>query len=73
MENRQIILNRMLGAIKGQAMRVKGDNQITDEDKLEQADILLDIMKYVQHYTEYSQVIAEHINKKQRLIEKGRG
>lgn len=73
MENKQVLLNRMLNVIKGQAMYVKEDTLITDEEKLEQADILLNIMHYVQHYDEYTQVIAEHERKKQRILERGRG
>lgn len=73
MENKRIILNRMLNVIKGQAMFVKEDQTITDEEKLEQADILLNIMKYVQHYDEYSQVLAEHLRKKQRILNNAKG
>lgn len=68
MENRQQILGKMLGAIKGQAMQLKEDTSIKDKDKLEQANILLDIMGYVRNFNEYSQVIAEHNRKKQRLM-----
>lgn len=68
MENRQQILGKMLGAIKGQAMQLKEDTSIKDRDKLEQANILLDIMGYVRNFNEYSQVIAEHNRKKQRLM-----
>lgn len=73
MENKRIILNRMLNVIKGQAMFVREDQTITDEEKLEQADILLNIMKYVQHYDEYSQVLAEHLRKKQRILNNAKG
>lgn len=58
----------MLGIIKGQAMELKEDNSVSDIDKLEQADILLDIMRYVRNFNEYSQVIAEHNRKKQRIL-----
>lgn len=68
MENRKRALNNMLGAIKGQAMQLKADSTVTDKDKLEQADIMLNIMRYVQNFNEYSQVIAEHLRKKQRLM-----
>lgn len=68
MENRQRILNKMLGAIKGQAMELKADSTVTDKDKLEQANILLDVMGYVRNFNEYSQVLAEHNRKKQRLM-----
>lgn len=67
-EARQQILKRMLNVIKGQAMFVREDDLITDEDRLEQADILLNIMYYVQNYNEYTQVIAEHKRKKAKLI-----
>lgn len=73
MENRQTMLNRMLNVIKGQAMYLKDDTRIKDEDKLERADILLNIMRYIQNYNEYTQVITEHLRKKQRILEKGRG
>lgn len=73
MENKRIILNRMLNVIKGQAMFVREDQTITDEEKLEQADILLNIMKYVQHYDEYSQVLAEHLRKKRRILNNAKG
>lgn len=68
MENRQVILNKMLGAIKGQAMLLKDDSTVADKDKLEQADILLNVIGYVRNFNEYSQVIAEHNRKKQRLM-----
>lgn len=68
MENRKKALNSMLGVIKGQAMQLKADSTVTDKDKLEQADIMLNIMRYVQNYNEFSQVIAEHLRKKQRLM-----
>lgn len=68
MENRQRILNKMLGAIKGQAMELKADSTVADKDKLEQANILLDVMGYVRNFNEYSQVLAEHNRKKQRLM-----
>lgn len=58
----------MLSIIKGQAMELKEDNSVSDIDKLEQADILLDIMRYVRNFNEYSQVIAEHNRKKQRIL-----
>lgn len=68
MENKQRALNSMLSIIKGQAMELKEDNSVSDIDKLEQADILLDIMRYVRNFNEYSQVIAEHNRKKQRIL-----
>lgn len=58
----------MLSIIKGQAMELKEDSSVSDIDKLEQADILLDIMRYVRNFNEYSQVIAEHNRKKQRIL-----
>lgn len=67
-EARQQILKRMLNVVKGQAMFVKEDSMITDEDKLEQADVLLNIMYYVQNYNEYTQVITEHKRKKAKLM-----
>ena len=68
MENKQRALNSLLSIIKGQAMELKEDNSVSDIDKLEQADILLDIMRYVRNFNEYSQVIAEHNRKKQRIL-----
>ena len=70
MENKQIVLKRMLNVIKGQAMYVKDNTLMTVEDKLEQCDVLLNIMKYVQHYDEYTAMIQEHEKKKNKLLGK---
>lgn len=67
MENQKIVLTIMLNSIKGQARLIKDSTYIADEDKLEQVSTLLDIMKYIQNYNEYSQVIAEHDKQKARL------
>ena len=68
MENKQRLLNRMLNVLKGQAMFVKEDGTITDEEKLEQVNILLDLTHYVQHYDEYSTIIKEHLKKKSKIL-----
>lgn len=67
LESKQQMLKEMLGTIKDEAMQVK-DSTIPDKDKLEKANVLLNIMYYVQNYNEYTQVIAEYKRKKSRLM-----
>ena len=67
LESKQQMLKAMLGTIKDEAMQVK-DSTISDRDKLEKANVLLNIMYYVQNYNEYTQVIAEYKRKKSRLM-----
>lgn len=67
LEAKQQMLKAMLGTIKDEAMQVK-DSTISDRDKLEKANVLLNIMYYVQNYNEYTQVIAEYKRKKSRLM-----
>lgn len=67
LESKQQMLKVMLGTIKDEAMQVK-DSTIPDKDKLEKANVLLNIMYYVQNYNEYTQVIAEYKRKKSRLM-----
>ena len=67
LEAKQQMLKTMLSTIRNEAMQVK-DSTIPDKDKLEKADVLLNIMYYVQNYNEYTQVIAEHKRRKSKLM-----
>ena len=46
------IMTRMSNVLKGQAMFIREDNTITDVERLEQIDVILDLMKFLKDYDE---------------------
>lgn len=66
------IINRMFNVLKGQTMLVKEDSILTTREKLEQADVLLDTMKFLNDYDENVKVlndywVAKHREEKFRI------
>ena len=54
------IINRMFNVLKGQTMFVREDNMLTTREKLEQADVLLDTMKFLNDYDENVKVLNKY-------------
>ena len=60
------LINRMFNVLQGQAMYVREDTTLTDVEKLEQADILLDLMKFLKDYDENIIILNKHWQEKHK-------
>ena len=60
------LINRMFNVLQGQAMYVREDTTLTDVEKLEQADILLDLMKFLKDYDENVVVLNRYWQEKRQ-------
>ena len=60
------LIKRMFNVLKGQAMYVREDITLTDVEKLEQADILLDLMKFLKDYDENVVVLNRYWQEKRQ-------
>lgn len=52
MDPKQIILKRLSNVIKGQAMFIRDDKAITDEEKLEQINVVLELQRFLDNFDE---------------------
>ena len=59
----QLII-RMFNVLKGQGMYVREDTSLTDREKLEQADIILNMMKFLKDYDENIEVLDKYWKEK---------
>lgn len=58
------LMTRMFNVLKGQGMYVREDIALTDKEKLEQADIILNIMKFLKDYDENIEVLDKYWREK---------
>ena len=64
---KQQIMTRLNNVLKGQAMYVREDTSISDRDRLTQADVILDLMKFLNDYDENIEVLNRYwYEKRQR-------
>ena len=64
---KQQIMTRLNNVLKGQAMYVREDDSISDRDRLTQADVILDLMKFLNDYDENIEVLNRYwYEKRQR-------
>ena len=54
------LIDRMYNVIKGQAMIVREDRSISDKERIAQADVLLDMMKFLKDYDENVKILNAH-------------
>lgn len=59
----QLII-RMFDMLKEQGMYVREDKTLTDKEKLEQADIILNVMKFLKDYDENIEVLDKYWREK---------
>lgn len=48
MTNREIMLSRLKNVMKGQAMIIKEDNRLSEEERIEQLEIIKEIMDMIE-------------------------
>ena len=60
------IMTRMSNVLKGQAMFIREDNTITDVERLEQIDVILDLMKFLKDYDENIIVLNKYCQEQHR-------
>lgn len=67
MENkaREVVMQRLTNVLKGQGMIIREDKTTSNEDKLVQMDVVLDIMRFLDQYDENIKVLNEYWRKKQ--------
>lgn len=58
------LMTRMFNVLKGQGMYVREDTSLTDREKLEQADIILNMMKFLKDYDENIEVLDKYWKEK---------
>lgn len=71
MENkaREVVMQRLTNVLKGQGMIIREDKTTSNEDKLVQMDVVLDIIRFLDQYDENVKVLNEYWRKK-RYAEK---
>ena len=60
------IMTRMSNVLKGQAMFIREDDTITDIERLQQIDVVLDLMKFLKDYDENIIVLNKHWQEKHK-------
>lgn len=60
------IMTRMSNVLKGQAMFIREDDTITDVERLEQINVVLDLMKFLKDYDENIIVLNKHWQEKHK-------
>lgn len=60
------LISRMFNVLKGQAMYVREDDNLSDRDKLTQADVILDLMKFLKDYDENVVVLNKYWQEKRQ-------
>ena len=63
---KQQIMTRLNNVLKGQAMYVREDESISDRDRLTQADVILDLMKFLNDYDENIEVLNRYWHEKRQ-------
>ena len=63
---RERIMTRMSNVLKGQAMFIREDDTITDVERLEQIDVILDLMKFLKDYDENIIVLNKYWQEKHK-------
>lgn len=63
---KQQIMTRLKNVLKGQAMYVREDESISDRDRLTQADVILDLMKFLKDYDENVVVLNKYWQEKRQ-------
>lgn len=58
------IMTRMFNVLKGQTMFIREDTCITDTERLEQVDVVLDLMKFLKDYDENIIVLNKYWQEK---------
>ena len=58
------LMTRMFNVLKGQGMYVREDTSLTNREKLEQADIILNMMKFLKDYDENIEVLDKYWKEK---------
>ena len=67
--SKQKILNRLTNVLKGQAMFIRDDTTTSDKEKLQELDVVLNILKLIDDYDENISVLTKHLqDKNQREI-----
>ena len=67
--SKQKILNRLTNVLKGQAMFIHDDTTTSDKEKLQELDVVLNILKFIDDYDENISVLTKHLqDKNQREI-----
>ena len=67
--SKQKILNRLTNVLKGQAMFIRDDTTTSDKEKLQELDVVLNILKIIDDYDENISVLTKHLqDKNQREI-----
>lgn len=67
--SKQKILNRLTNVLKGQAMFIRDDTTTPDKEKLQELDVVLNILKFIDDYDENISVLTKHLqDKNQREI-----
>ena len=60
------IMTRMSNVLKGQAMFIREDDTITDVERLEQINVVLDLMKFLKDYDENIIILNKHWQEKHK-------
>ena len=63
---RERIMTRMSNILKGQAMFIREDDTITDVERLEQINVVLDLMKFLKDYDENIIVLNKYWQEKHK-------
>ena len=67
--SKQKILNRLTNVLKGQAMFIRDDTTTSDKEKLQELNVVLNILKFIDNYDENISVLTKHLqDKNQREI-----
>lgn len=61
---KQRIIHRLCNMIRGQSMYVKEDKTLNTKEMLEQADVLLNLMKFINNYDENIKVLDKYWKEK---------
>ena len=63
---KQQIMTRLNNVLKGQAMYVREDDSISDRDRLTQADVILDLMNFLNDYDKNIEVLNRYWHEKRQ-------
>ena len=61
---KEVVIKRMFNVLKGQGMYIKDNNDLSTQEKVEQMDVILDLMKFLKDYDENVQVLNKHLQNK---------
>ena len=66
MTAKEMIMTRMTNVLKGQAMFVREDDTISVQDKCTQMDVILDLMRFLDNYDVYVQILYRLFEQKRQ-------